>query len=100
VYAELFVMKRILMLGLGGILGAVAIAYAIDRVRVTFPGGRQLYEDVRVDQVYTSTNKWKQVDWSRGNPIVERCVYALFPQEGYRPCWYVKSHTMTITNTD
>ena len=93
-------MKRFVIFGLMGLAGIGAIAYGVDWTGVTFPGSRQLYLDVRVDHVYTSTNKWKQVEWSRGLSTTERCVYALFPHGGYRPCWYVTTHTMDITNTD
>lgn len=81
-------------------VSAAALTYAIDSASVAFAGNRQIYQDVRVDQVYTDTNKWNQLEYSRGNPVTERCVNALFPHGGYRPCWYVTKHTMNVTNTD
>ena len=93
-------MKKILKFGLLAAVGAAAVTYGIDSLRVAFPGSRKLYEDIRVDQVYTDTNRWHEIEYSRGNPVMERCIYALFPHGGYRPCWYVKSHTMNVTNTD
>jgi hypothetical protein len=59
-----------------------------------------LFGDMRVDHLYTSTNKWNEVEWSRGNPTTERCVYALLPHFGYAPCWYLKRHPIQVTNTD
>ena len=100
-YAEFIrVLKKILKFGLLGLAGAGAAAYAIDSAMVAWPGSRQLYTDVKVYQVYTDTNKWNHVEYSRGNAVTERCLYALFPHGGYRPCWYVARHTMQVTNTD
>jgi hypothetical protein len=95
-------LKQILKKLLLGLLGAAAVVYGFDWAAVTFriPAARELYADIRVDQVYTSTNKYKELEYSRGNPVTERCVYALFPHEGFRPCWYVTRHTMNVTNTD
>jgi hypothetical protein len=93
-------MMRFLKFGLVGLAGILGIVYAVDWAGVAFAGSRPLYSDVRVDHVYTSTNKWHQVEYSRGLPTTERCVYALFPHGGYRPCWYVTTHTMETTNTD
>ncbi len=93
-------MIRILKFVVLGLLGAVGLAYAIDSAKVAFGGGRGLYEDVQVDQVYTDTNKWNQLEYSRGNSVTLRCVNALFPHGGAQPCWYLKKHTMQITNTD
>jgi len=92
--------KKILKFGVLGIVGVSAIAYSLDAAAVAFPGSRQLYEDIRVDQVYTATNKWHEIEYSRGLPVTERCIDALFPHSGYRPCWYVKKHNMNVTNTD
>jgi hypothetical protein len=93
-------MLRFLKFGVIGLAGILAVTYGIDWAGVAFPGARQLYADLRVDHVYTSTNKWKQVEYSRGLPTTERCVNALFSHGGYRPCWYVRSHTMDVVNTD
>ena len=94
-------MKRLFRILLIGFIAAVAIVYSADWAAFRFhiPGNRELYADVRVDQVYTDTNKYNETEYSRGNPVMERCVYSLFPHDGMRPCWYVKSHTMNVTKT-
>jgi hypothetical protein len=91
---------RILQFVLAGLLGILALAWVLDWAVFAFPGNRRLYEDVRVDQVYTDTNKWHQVEYSRGTPVTVRCVNSLFPRGGNQPCWYLKKHTMNVTNTD
>jgi hypothetical protein len=95
-------LKRIVRTFLIAIIGAFAIVYSADWAALQFhiPKSRELYADVRVDQVYTDTNKWNEIEYSRGNPVTERCVYSLFPHDGMRPCWYVQRHTMHVTNTD
>src|SRR5690242_1464927 len=87
-------MKKAL-LATGVLLAAV---YGIDygRVKLRAAGGGKVFDDMRVDQLYTATNKWKQVEWSRGNPVIERCVNSLLPHFGYKPCWYLRRHTIHI----
>lgn len=85
-----------------GLVGLLALVYVFDWIAVAFriPGNREIYGDVRVDQVFTDTNKYKELEYSIGNTVTERCVFALFPHSGFRPCWYVTRHTMNVTNTD
>ena len=49
-----------------------------------------------MEQLYAIPNRWNEVDWSRGSPIMERCVNSLLPHFGSRPCWYVKRDTMHV----
>ncbi len=93
---------RALKMSAIALAAAAGLVYAIDTATL-FARGKdnpQLYSDVAVDQVFTSTNKWKEVEWSRGTAVTERCVYALFPHFGNRPCWYVQRHTMRVNSTD
>lgn len=69
-------------------------------LRLPIPGGRAQWEKIRVDQVYTIRNKYDQVEWSRGNPIMEICSISLLPQTGHRPCWYVRKHTMRVNSLE
>lgn len=95
-------MKRILLEIALGLPAALAVAYGIDwlSVAVRIANHRQVYADIQVDQVYLDTNKYNEVEHSIGKSVMERCVYAVFPHSGYRPCWYVTRHTMRVTNTD
>jgi len=67
---------------------------------VPIPKDRLQFETVRVDQVYTIMNRYNQVEWSRGNPIMEVCGNSLLPHGGHRPCWYVKTHTMHVNHLE
>lgn len=95
-------MKRLLKLLLLVLTAGLALVYGFDYASVSWKihQGEQPFTDIVVNQVYTSTNKWKEVEWSRGAPVTERCVYSLFPHFGNRPCWYVQRHTMNVNNTD
>jgi hypothetical protein len=94
-------LKRIIARGFLALIVAAAVVYAIDWASLTFriPGNRQVYADIRVDQIYTDLNRYNEVEYSRGDPVMERCVYALFPHGGYRPCWYVTRHTLQTNRT-
>jgi hypothetical protein len=94
-------LKRIAVRILSGLLAAAAIVWTIDwaAIAIPLPPNRQIYADIRVDQVYTDLNKWNEIEYSRGDPVSERCVYALFPHNGSRPCWYVTRHTMQTNKT-
>jgi len=85
-------LKRILL----GLAAAPVIAYGIDWIVIV---ARPAYTDIRVDQVYTDLNKYNEIEYSRGDPVIERCVWALFPHGGYRPCWYVTKHTLQTNKT-
>ena len=89
--------KRVLL----GLFALAVLAYVIDWGLLTFriPGNRVQYADIRVDQLYASMNRWNQVEYSRGDPVMERCVYAIFPHSGFRPCWYVTRHTLHTNKT-
>jgi hypothetical protein len=83
-----------------GVLLAAFYCFDYGSVKLRSSRNRKVFDDIRVDQLYTSTNKWKQVEWSRGDPVRERCVYSLLPHFGYPPCWYLKRHPMRVNNTD
>jgi hypothetical protein len=93
-------MRRILNLVLVVLVGSAGVLYGFDYVsaRYAIPK-RQMFDDVRVDQLYTAPNKYGEIEWSRGDPVMERCVNSLFPHFGFNPCWYVKRHTMNTNKT-
>ena len=87
------------------ILGLLTIAAAFwfgDYLALTrpIPKGRPQWETIRVDQVYTILNRYNQVEWSRGNPVLEVCGMSLLPHAGHRPCWYVRTHTMNVNRIE
>jgi hypothetical protein len=91
-------MKKPLIAAAVLLVAVYGFDYGSVKLRLSENG--KAFDDIRVDQLYTATNKWKVVEWSRGNPVTERCVYSLLPHFGYKPCWYLKRHTTRVTNTD
>ncbi|HEY2013436.1 MAG TPA: hypothetical protein VGH38_08040, partial [Bryobacteraceae bacterium] len=47
---------------------------------------------VDVAVYYAVGLKGHKVEYTRADPETETCSQSLFPQMGYRPCWYVKRH--------
>lgn len=90
-------MKKNLLYILGGLLTCAALAYGLDYLSVLWRiPPREPFTTIRVEQLYAIPNKWNEVDWSRGDPIMERCVNAFLPHFGARPCWYVRRDTMHV----
>lgn len=90
-------MRKVLLYLAGGLLVAAGLVYGLDYLSlVAGVPRRETFDTIRVDQLYAIPNKWNEVDWSRGDPVMERCVNALFPHYGSRPCWYVKRDTMHV----
>jgi hypothetical protein len=77
------------------VAAAVAILYVFDYVSAKYaiPGNRQVYADVTIDQYWAVKEKGNKIEYSPADPVVERCVYSVFPHFGYAPCWYLTRHT-------
>ena len=52
------------------------------------------FANVHIDRVLAVREKFNKITYERTDPVMERCVYSLFPHFGSKPCWYVKRHTM------
>ena len=90
-------MKRLLLRIAGLLLFLAAGLFGLDYLSVNLRiPNREPFSTIRVDQLYAIPNKWNEVDWSRGDPVMERCVNALLPHFGSRPCWYVYRDTMHV----
>jgi hypothetical protein len=94
-------MKRILKFALAVLAASAGLLYGGDYLsaKLAIPR-RQVFEYVRVDQLYTVLNKYGETEWSRGDPVMERCVNSMLPHFGSEPCWYVKRHTMKTNKLD
>jgi hypothetical protein len=85
-------MKRLLnSLKIG--VGALVLLYVGDYLSVRFRiPNREPLTDVSITVYYAVGLKGSKVEYMPGDPETETCVHSLFPQEGYRPCWYVTRH--------
>lgn len=85
-------MKRIIGRVLLALIGATAVLYAADFV---WAHARQpSFADVQIERFLAIAEHFNKVSYERTDPVSERCVYALFPQYGYTPCWYLMRHTV------
>ena len=84
--------RKLALRGFLVLAGAIAFTYAGDDVAARFRG--QPTETMKVDHYYAVMNRWNQVEYSVGEPIMQTCVDALMPNFGYIPCWYLRRHTL------
>ena len=83
-------MRRIAGRAALGIVAAAAVAYGVDEVYVRIR--HEPYADVPVNRVLVVQDNFNKTEYDRTDPATERCVYALFPHGGHKPCWYVMRH--------
>ena len=83
-----------------GCLAALAFAvviYGVEDVYARLRG--RPTEQVKVDQYYTEVNHYNELEYSAGSAVMETCVDALMPHFGYKPCWYLRGHTLEHLGT-
>jgi hypothetical protein len=73
---------------------AMLALYTIDFVSVQYrlPAHREQTGSVPISVYYAIVHKGNKVEYTVGDPETETCAMSLFPQLGYRPCWYVNRH--------
>ena len=77
-----------------GIAVALVAAYIIDyssvRLRARHPTATNPYETLTAPRVYAIPEKGQKTEYQidADNPVqTVTCVHALFPHDGYPPCW-------------
>jgi hypothetical protein len=88
-------LRRILFFALGALLLLAALVYAGDYVslRYRIPGNREQFGTVTVTRYYAIHEKNNKTEYDFAPSENRTCTHSLFPQLGYRPCWYVSRHT-------
>lgn len=83
--------KRILI----GSLIAASVVYGMDDLsaRLGVPS-RPRFSTFTINRFYFINEKYNKFSYEPLPSREERCVNALLPHSGSRPCWYVKRHTM------
>lgn len=82
------IIRKILL----AVLAAAAVLYAADFIYARLR--RAPFADVQIERFLAIAEHFNKVSYERTDPVTERCVYALFPQYGYTPCWYLTRHTV------
>jgi hypothetical protein len=77
------------------LLLAAAVVYGLDdlSVRIGVPP-RPRFSTFTINRFYYINEKFNKFSYEMIPSVQERCVNALFPHSGSRPCWYVERHTM------
>jgi hypothetical protein len=91
------IVKRTLI----GALVAVALVYAGDTLSVWY----RMSKKVAGDPLMTMTtqgmieipHKDGRAEIVLGDPVTQTCVRAIFPHDGYSPCWYVARQNSATT---
>jgi hypothetical protein len=88
-------LRRILLYALAGLVLLTGLMYAGDYVSIRYkiPHNRAQFGSVTVNRLYVIHEKNNKLEYQLAPPEDETCVYSLFPQLGYLPCWYVSRHT-------
>jgi hypothetical protein len=73
------------------VAASLALLYLGDYLSVRFRHGEVL-TSVQIEVYYAIKLKGQKTEFTRADPETETCVRSLFPQMGYRPCWYVTRH--------
>jgi hypothetical protein len=93
-------LKRLIVIALSCALGITLIAYAVDyavfRYRVST--NRQPFGEITITSYDAVEQKSGKTQFIFNPPQAETCVHALFPHDGYIPCWYLQRHTEQRTD--
>jgi hypothetical protein len=88
------------LVGLSSLLGVTALAYTVDyavfRYRVS--ANRQPFGQITVTTYDAIEQKSGRTQFIFNPPQAQTCVHALFPRQGYVPCWYLQRHTEQRTD--
>jgi hypothetical protein len=82
------------------IVALVAITYAGDyvalRLRAAYPRFGSAYDSVHVARLLAIPLKSGRTEYeldARQPEVTISCVRAVFPHQGYQPCWYVRRNS-------
>ena len=93
-------LRRWLLTGFLFLAGAAALAWVLDfavfEIRVEAKWNP--YGSYTVDHYYAIPQKSGKTQLIFDPPAPQTCVNALFPHQGWLPCWYLKGHTDQRTN--
>jgi hypothetical protein len=87
-------LKRAIIVTTSSALGVSALAYAIDYAvfRHRMATKRQPFGQIVVTTYDAIEQKSGKTQFIFNPPEVQTCANALFPRQGYVPCWYLKRH--------
>lgn len=85
-------LRRILLRVCAALLCIGTLAYVADDLWARYRG--RPIEQMKVDRYYAMINRWNEIEYSTGTPVMQTCIDAMLPHFGYQPCWYLRRHTL------
>jgi hypothetical protein len=87
-------LRRIFLIGILAVVGTAALAYGLDYAVLRFreATNRNAYGSVTVNHYTALLMKNGKTLFTFDPPAPQTCVNALFPHEGWQPCWYLSRH--------
>jgi hypothetical protein len=87
-------LRRIFLIAIVSIVGAAAIAFALDYAvfRVRAAANRNAFGSVTVRHYYAVLEKNGKTTFTFDPPQPWTCANSVFPHAGYLPCWYLRRH--------
>jgi hypothetical protein len=85
-------LKKFALRGIAGVLVAAALLYAGDYLSLRFriPRNRPQFSQIQVQPYYAIAEKNNKTEFLSADPQLVTCAHSIFPQMGYKPCWYVQ----------
>jgi hypothetical protein len=86
---------RIFLISFGSLIGLTLLVYIVDYAvfRYRVATNHQPYQQLTVTSYDAVPQKSGKTEFIFNPPAPQTCVNALFPRQGYEPCWYLQSHT-------
>lgn len=93
-------LKRVTAVGISSALGVTALAYTVDYLvfRHRVATNRQPFGQVTVTTYDAVLQKSGKTQFIFNPPETQTCANALFPREGFPPCWYLQRHSEQRTD--
>lgn len=88
-------LRSMLLYLLASLAVLAALVYVGDYVSIRYriPGNRAQFGTVTVTKLYMIHEKNNKTEYELAPSENRTCVYSLFPQLGYTPCWYLSRHS-------
>lgn len=91
---------RLLVLSISSVLILTLLAYAVDYAifRYRASTNRQPFSQITVSSYDAVQQKNGKTEFIFNPPQAQTCANALFPRDGFVPCWYLRRHTEQRTD--
>jgi hypothetical protein len=87
-------LKRYVLLAVGSVTLFALIAYAADFLVLKIRAhSNAAFGMITIRPYYAVPQKNGKYEFIVADPQNVTCVHSLFPQLGYKPCWYLARHT-------